>query len=311
MDDGARVTSRPGMGKIFQPFLFWPPSQSGRSAPLARPPPQPRCFRSAMATPSPCGIGVKGSRCGSPALMPRDGPKPLWARQPRAAQVPSAPRLRSKPADQGNGSLWADGGRSDQRGTINLAMVQSGQAFVYRQYLSQCDRVAYLAAELQAQAKRLGVWTVPGGITSALGLQAPSACRSKCSSRPRCGIEARRVAYDRFVGVKGKMPRSPGARPLRCGHWRQPAFSGAWTRAPSTPHPSRSATQLQQLIAMPAPLRGWDPLLQQGAWAVDQSWCSRSQMEAGVQRAACVGAPGPLAAVLQPTPSPASPRAAN
>ena len=32
------------------------------------------------------------------------------------------------------------------KGTVNLAMVQSGQAFVYRQYLGRCDRGAYLAA---------------------------------------------------------------------------------------------------------------------------------------------------------------------
>ena len=51
------------------------------------------------------------------------------------------------------------------KGAINLAMVQSGQAFVYRQYLGRCDRQAYLAAERQAQAQRLGVWAVPGGIT--------------------------------------------------------------------------------------------------------------------------------------------------
>ena len=50
------------------------------------------------------------------------------------------------------------------RGIVNLAMVQSGQAFVYRQYLGRCDRGAYLAAERQAQAQRLGVWAVPGGI---------------------------------------------------------------------------------------------------------------------------------------------------
>ena len=50
-------------------------------------------------------------------------------------------------------------------GIVNLAMVQSGQAFVYRQYLGRCDRGAYLAAERQAQAQRLGVWAVPGGIT--------------------------------------------------------------------------------------------------------------------------------------------------
>ena len=51
------------------------------------------------------------------------------------------------------------------KGMVNLAMVQSGQAFVYRQYLGRCDRGAYLAAERQAQAQRLGVWAVPGGIT--------------------------------------------------------------------------------------------------------------------------------------------------
>jgi hypothetical protein len=50
-------------------------------------------------------------------------------------------------------------------GLINLAMVQSGQAFVYRHYLGRCDRQAYLAAERLAQAQRLGVWAVPGGTT--------------------------------------------------------------------------------------------------------------------------------------------------
>ena len=50
------------------------------------------------------------------------------------------------------------------KGPVNLAMVQSGQAFVYRQYLGRCDRGAYLAAERQAQAQQLGVWAVPGGI---------------------------------------------------------------------------------------------------------------------------------------------------
>jgi endonuclease YncB( thermonuclease family) len=51
------------------------------------------------------------------------------------------------------------------KGSVNLAMVQSGQAFVYRQYLGRCDRQAYLSAERQAQAQRLGVWAVPGGMT--------------------------------------------------------------------------------------------------------------------------------------------------
>ena len=51
------------------------------------------------------------------------------------------------------------------KGTINLAMVQSGQAFVYRLDLGRCDRQAYLAAERQGKAQRLVLWVVPVGIT--------------------------------------------------------------------------------------------------------------------------------------------------
>ncbi len=48
---------------------------------------------------------------------------------------------------------------------VNLAMVRSGQAFAYRQYLSRCDQAAYLGAERQAEFARSGVWAVTGGIT--------------------------------------------------------------------------------------------------------------------------------------------------
>ena len=41
---------------------------------------------------------------------------------------------------------------------VNLEMVRRGEAFVYRQYLSQCDQNAYLQAESQAQRFRQGVW---------------------------------------------------------------------------------------------------------------------------------------------------------
>ena len=41
---------------------------------------------------------------------------------------------------------------------INLEMVQVGAAYVYRQYLKQCDRDAYLSAENAATKKGLGVW---------------------------------------------------------------------------------------------------------------------------------------------------------
>jgi endonuclease YncB( thermonuclease family) len=48
---------------------------------------------------------------------------------------------------------------------INLSLVEDGQAFAYRQYLSGCDAKAYLEAEERASRARLGVWQVPGGIT--------------------------------------------------------------------------------------------------------------------------------------------------
>ena len=48
---------------------------------------------------------------------------------------------------------------------INLALVEDGQAFAYRQYLRGCNASAYLDAEARASKRRLGVWLVPGGIT--------------------------------------------------------------------------------------------------------------------------------------------------
>lgn len=48
---------------------------------------------------------------------------------------------------------------------LNLAMVEEGQAFAYRRYLSACDASAYLAAEIRARQRRAGVWQVEGGIS--------------------------------------------------------------------------------------------------------------------------------------------------
>lgn len=48
---------------------------------------------------------------------------------------------------------------------INLALVEDGQAFAYRQYLGGCDAREYLDAEYRASRRRYGVWQVAGGIT--------------------------------------------------------------------------------------------------------------------------------------------------
>jgi endonuclease YncB( thermonuclease family) len=48
---------------------------------------------------------------------------------------------------------------------INLAIVEDGQAFAYRQYLSGCNAKEFLDAEYRASRRRFGVWQVEGGIT--------------------------------------------------------------------------------------------------------------------------------------------------
>jgi endonuclease YncB( thermonuclease family) len=48
---------------------------------------------------------------------------------------------------------------------LGLALVEDGQAFAYRKYLSSCDAKAYLDAEFRASRHRFGVWQVEGGLT--------------------------------------------------------------------------------------------------------------------------------------------------
>ena len=47
---------------------------------------------------------------------------------------------------------------------INQSLVGSGNAFVYWQYISGCDRQTYSRLESDARLKGAGVWGVPGGI---------------------------------------------------------------------------------------------------------------------------------------------------
>jgi endonuclease YncB( thermonuclease family) len=46
---------------------------------------------------------------------------------------------------------------------VNLEMVRTGAAFVFYEYLRDCDQAAYIAAEQQAQRFRQGVWRWDGG----------------------------------------------------------------------------------------------------------------------------------------------------
>lgn len=80
----------------------------------------------------------------------------------RLAPVGSTVELKPQTIDR-YGRTVAEVIRSGQN--VNLAMVSSSQAFVYWQYIAGCDRGAYGGAEQQAQGRRQGVWSLPGGIT--------------------------------------------------------------------------------------------------------------------------------------------------
>ncbi len=47
---------------------------------------------------------------------------------------------------------------------INQQMIANGQAFVYWNFISACDRERYARLETLARLKGLGVWAVPGGL---------------------------------------------------------------------------------------------------------------------------------------------------
>lgn len=47
---------------------------------------------------------------------------------------------------------------------INQQMIANGQAFVYWNFISACDRERYARQETLARLKGLGVWAVPGGL---------------------------------------------------------------------------------------------------------------------------------------------------
>jgi len=47
---------------------------------------------------------------------------------------------------------------------VNQALVASGAAFVYWQFIAGCDRNTYSRLETEARLKGLGVWSVPEGV---------------------------------------------------------------------------------------------------------------------------------------------------
>ena len=87
----------------------------------------------------------------------------VQARQQLQALAPvgSSVELRIKATDRYGRSVaeLTSGGRN-----LNQALVASGAAFVYWQYIQGCDRQTYSRLETEARLKGLGVWGVSGGV---------------------------------------------------------------------------------------------------------------------------------------------------
>jgi endonuclease YncB( thermonuclease family) len=97
---------------------------------------------------------------------------------PETSQTPygSSARASLQALAPVGSSVNLQGGKRDRYGrtvaevfrgrtNVNLELVRKGEAFVYRRYLTGCDRNTYIPAEQQAESSRKGVWSVPGGIT--------------------------------------------------------------------------------------------------------------------------------------------------
>ena len=97
------------------------------------------------------------------------------------APVGSAVELRVKATDRYGRSVaeLSRGGRN-----LNQALVASGAAFVYWQYIQGCDRQAYSRLETEARLKGLGVWGVNGGVQRPWDYRARQRKPSSSSSAP-------------------------------------------------------------------------------------------------------------------------------
>jgi hypothetical protein len=61
---------------------------------------------------------------------------------------------------------------------MRLVMVEDGQAFAFRRYLSGCAAKEVLGAEFRASRHRYGVWQVEGGIPRPWDFR--RGCRDRC-----------------------------------------------------------------------------------------------------------------------------------
>jgi endonuclease YncB( thermonuclease family) len=97
------------------------------------------------------------------------------------APVGSSVELRIKATDRYGRSVaeLTRGGRN-----LNQALVASGVAFVYWQFIGGCDRQTYGRLETEARLKGLGVWGITGGLTRPWDYRSGQRRPSSSSSAP-------------------------------------------------------------------------------------------------------------------------------
>jgi endonuclease YncB( thermonuclease family) len=113
----------------------------------------------------------------------RQAPHGASARRQLQALAPvgSTVELRVKATDRYGRAVaeLSRGGRN-----LNQALVASGGAFVYWQYIARCDRQTYSRLENEARFKRMGVWGVSGGLTRPWDFRSGQRKPSASSSAP-------------------------------------------------------------------------------------------------------------------------------
>ena len=178
------------------------------------------------------------------------------------APVGSAVELRVKATDRYGRSVaeLSRGGRN-----LNQALVTSGAAFVYWQYIQGCDRQTYSRLETEARLKGLGVWGVSGGV------QRPWEYRSR-QRKPSSSSSA------------------PSGRQYTCkqiGSLRERQCLSARCRARSVSTSSTKRSSSNQLIGPSTP------------WAHDHGkgvWIAPGSVDRGFGLGYCSPAPSPRSA---------------
>ncbi|WP_254896181.1 thermonuclease family protein [Synechococcus sp. HK05] len=123
------------------------------------------------------------------------------------APVGTAVELRIKASDRYGRSV-AELSRNGRN--LNQALVASGAAFVYWQYIQGCDRQTYSRLEKEARLKRMGIWGVSSGLTRPWDFRSNQKKPGASSSAP-----------SRRRGVKGSARWSLSSQ-LRRQSWNHP-----------------------------------------------------------------------------------------